>query len=312
MSVFSIIQTVEAAIKTVLVAGKSESGLQHVYTSTGMSIMGWVAKIQKVTPCVSIEADLGASTPGKLVENVLLYTEQSKHDDPTISTLIVADAVCDQLLADMTLGGVLAVPFEFAGFEIHSIDGKLRDETVITLEIAAGENAFIEGGVVQPEKRTYIRDYETGASDYTALEGWTQLEGLRPENGYKDDIVEGRSAGMAHGADGLYTPSRSPILTRSYLLMTSLGNLGYVLKRPVVDGKINHWREYVTPANTYALLFKWRINKTTDLVRFWPKVVGGQVECEITETGGAPCAFQAIKDDTAGDYPMGYSTTETI
>lgn len=311
MSVFGIIQTVEAAIKAVLIAGKSQSGLQRVYASTGVGIMGWVNEIASVTPCASIEMDSSASTPDKLVENVVLYTEQAAVGASNVPTLTVGNAVLDQLFADMTLGGVLGVPCEFADFELHPMEKERRDETVITLEITTGKNGFVEGGVVQPEKRIYIRDYETGASDYTELADWTQLGALRPENGFEDDIIPGRSDGMAHAADGLYTPSRK-ILMRPYLLIDSLANLGYVLKRPVVAGKINHWRANVTPANTYALLLKWRINKTTDLIRFWPKVVGAQAECELTDAAGAPCVFQAIKDDTAGDYPMGYSETEVV
>ena len=311
MSIFAIIGTVEQGIKAILDAGVADSGLKVVYASTGRRILDWARKIDKVVPCASIEVD-PSSTPSKLVENVLIYTQQATQEAASVPTLTIADAVCDQLLADLTFGGILAVPAEFAGFELHPLDGKGRDELVFSLEMNFGHTAFVEDGVAYPEKRFYIRDYEAGASDYTQLNDWTLLGGVRPENGFEDDIVEGLAAGMTLGMENLYTPSRKE-LARLFMPMSDMTTLNLVLKRDLISGKTLHWRDNVTPNAVYALLFKWRINKTTDLVRYWPRVVSAQKDCDITAAGGAPLALQASKDETvSAAYATGYSTTETI
>lgn len=119
-------------------------------------------------------------------------------------------------------------------------------------------------------------------------------------------------AGMTLGMENLYTPSRKE-LTRLFMPIDGLTNLAYALKRDLAAGVIKHWRANVLPNATYALLLKWRINATTDLVRYWPKVVSAQKDCEITDAGGAPLALQASKDETVNeDYATGYSTTEIV
>ena len=315
-SPFTVIQTVEEAVADIIgaAAARAESDIRKVYTITGhVALLDWVRKIAQKTPCARVMYDGRNSTAEKIRVAVVIYTEQAAETASSLPTINTCDAVYRQLMGDRTLGGVLIEPFTLAGYELYTVDDKRRDETVIALDISAG---FVDDdGHVQPAKRLFIREYEEGASDYTELEGWTQLGTGRIEHGYTDNPprpLPSQTDGMPHADLNVEFPSRSPILTRAYLPMNSLANLGYALKRPVIDGVVDFWRSAVE-SRYWSVLFKWRVSSDLDLVLYWPKAGEGEAQPEITAADGCPVLFHVVSDPTVpASKQLGYAAAEAV